>query len=60
MTRPCTEGPQQWGKGQFGKSATPEAIGLLDHGKQTKLDQFIDFDPRPPELRKTTQQERNL
>ena len=23
------------------------------------LDQFIDFDPRPPELRNTTQHERN-
>ena len=60
ITRPCTEGPQQWGKGKFVKNAPPESIGSVDYGKQTKPDQFIDYDPRPLELRKTTKQERNM
>ena len=59
MDRTPTEKPCKWGQGTFNKSGPPEAIGSTDYKKKIKPDKYIDFDPRPPEMRQTSKEERN-
>ena len=56
ISLPSTSKPQYWGMGA--KSAkTPQRVQDADYGKKQKMDKYIGFDPRPPELRHTSNQE---
>lgn len=51
---PCTSKPKSWGLGKK-KGHTPKRLHEAKYGtyKEKKIDQAIDFDPRPPSLRHT-------
>jgi hypothetical protein len=60
MTKPCTSTKQKWDD----LSGThipknPQPVQEADYGKKLKFDKYFAFDPRPPHLRKTTQEEIN-
>ena len=54
----CTSTPQAWGKGAK-VDKNPRALHQANYGQKRKCDQYYNIDPRPLDLRRTTQEELN-